>query len=48
MVCASLRQIKQEQTIVSRVKGDLSQSCQCMIKWTKTSLTSRLIPFFFR
>ena len=34
----------------NRVKGEggVTQSPLCMIKCTKTSLTSRLIPFFLR
>ena len=48
MVCESLQQINEKQTIVSRVKGVSSQSRSSIIKWTKTSLTSRLIPFFLR
>ena len=48
MVCASLRQINEKQAILSRVKGESSQSRSCIIKCTKTSLTSRPIPFFLR
>ena len=48
MVCASLRQIKQKQTIPVKGEGRVTQSRSCMIKCTKTSLTSRIIPFFLR
>ena len=48
MVCASLRQINEKQTMVSRVKAEVSQSRLCMIKCTQASLKSRLIPFFLR
>ena len=48
MVCASLRHINEKQTILSRVKEEVSQFRWCMIKCTETSLTSRLIPFWLR
>ena len=46
MVCASLRRMNEKQTIVSRVKEEVSRFRSCMIKCTKTYLTSRLTPFF--
>ena len=45
MVCASLVQIDEKQIMVSRVKGESPQSHSCMIKCTKTSLTSKIIIF---
>ena len=48
MVCASLRQKKQKQTILSRAKEESSPFHSCMIKCSKTSLKSRLICFFLR